>query len=195
MRTRRGPRHVGHRLRAVHDEVDQHLLQLHAIAAHRRRRRREFDPHVDAMPLQFAPHQFDRLLDDLVQIERRGKRGRAFSPSTRIRWMTSLARFASRIICVIDCFASARSGRRAVQPAQRGIAARDDRRDRLRDLVRDRRGQFAEHRDARHVREFGGRARERFLRELGLGDVHQRADVLDARPLAATRDARRNART
>ena len=47
--------------------------------------------------------------------------------------------------------------------------------------MRDRSGQFTEHRDLRHVREFRGGARKRLLSDLRFRDVHQFPDVIESR--------------
>ena len=80
-----------HGLDGVDYQIDDHLLQLDPIAKHRRQRRRELQPQRRSMPKGFALHQADRVIDHIVDVERRLS-GSAFFESARILWMTSLAR-------------------------------------------------------------------------------------------------------
>ena len=60
----------GHGFHAVDDKIDDHLLKLDAITAHRRQSRREIKPHGDLMPQRVVSHERERLLDHLVDVER-----------------------------------------------------------------------------------------------------------------------------
>ena len=80
--------------------------------------------------------------------------GSAFRMSARIRAITSLARFPSRIMRLTASRASSRSGRLAAEPAQAGIAVGDDAGERLIDFVGDRGRQLSQRHHPRDVREF-----------------------------------------
>src|SRR6266702_1138859 len=67
----RPSRDARHRLHAVHHEVDDDLLQLHAVGTHLRRRTRVIGIHFDTVPIQFASHRFDGFSHYSVQIEYR----------------------------------------------------------------------------------------------------------------------------
>ena len=73
--------------------------------------------------------------------------------------------------------ASARLGGVVGEPSEAGFAIGDDGREWLIDLMGNRGGQFAECGDARHMSKLGLRALQRLLRQLGVGHVHQRADI------------------
>ena len=62
-------RHFGHGVHAVEDEVEQHLLQMHAVAAHREQHVRDFDaqPHLAARRIRL--HQDQDLVDQLRDVE------------------------------------------------------------------------------------------------------------------------------
>jgi hypothetical protein len=61
-----------HRIHRVHDQVEQHLLQLDRIACRRGQHGRQID--FDASPAadQFAVEQSDRRIDETVDIDRLG---------------------------------------------------------------------------------------------------------------------------
>nr|GFD50614.1 hypothetical protein [Tanacetum cinerariifolium] len=61
--------HSGHGLHGVHQQIDDHLLQLHLVTLdpHRLAGGREIE--VDAMPQHLPAHQRDRLQQDILQVD------------------------------------------------------------------------------------------------------------------------------
>src|SRR6516164_5910653 len=58
--------HVRHGLHPVHCEIDDDLLQLDSIAAHRERAPFEFELRSNPMPKRLVPQEHNGLFDDLV---------------------------------------------------------------------------------------------------------------------------------
>lgn len=135
-------RNAEHRFRAVHQQADHGLLQLHAIAVHRRRQRQPFDA-------QAHLHHVERTFDDLGRFAQRiGKiehrEDRRFLPSLRAQRADDGARTHRACTDVREHLARGVDIRRAaVEPLQPRAGGRVDRRNRLGDFVHDRRGQFS----------------------------------------------------
>src|SRR4029453_6327024 len=60
---------IAHRLGCVHDQIEDYLLQLDAIAVHGRQARRELCLQRDTMPQHFASAQGDDSEDGFIQAE------------------------------------------------------------------------------------------------------------------------------
>ena len=141
-----------HRIAAVHHEVEQHLLQLVAVAADRRQRIGQLggDRHVAVQ--QVAAHQAQRFLDHVVDVQR-WCCDCSLRSIERSRWIT-----ASRTVVALhdvgQDLGKLVDARRALrQKALRRLRIAQDGRQRLVQLVGQRSGQLAQHRHPRQVRE------------------------------------------
>ncbi len=65
---------LGHRLRRVREEVQDHLLQAVLIAQHVRKRGAQVAVHFHALQLEVVFHQLQRPLDHVVQVDGRALR-------------------------------------------------------------------------------------------------------------------------
>jgi hypothetical protein len=166
-----------HRLRGVQEQVQDDLLELHAVARDGRKFLREFRPQDHPAPLEFAAGQRDHLPRGLVQVHRLRRRGllreERAQPGDHVGRAVAVADRAPRGLArAVDV------RRIGGQHAQAGAGVGDDARQRLVDLVRDRGGQGPEGRDPGHVGELRPRPAERLFREPSIRHVLDRADVL-----------------
>ena len=60
----------GHCLHPVHDKIDENLLDLDSIATNGRKRRAEVLVQRDALVAKLALHEPNRVLDQLIEIQR-----------------------------------------------------------------------------------------------------------------------------
>ncbi|EEF22940.1 conserved hypothetical protein, partial [Ricinus communis] len=167
---------AGHGLDRVHQQVDEHLLQLHAVAVHRRQVRRQAQHQRHVMVIQLAPHHVDALLHHRLQVQR-GVGGVA-AARQRADALDDAGGAGAGLEDAGDGglgLVQFRPG--AVQPAQAGLAVGRYRRQRLIDLVRDRRRQFAQHGHPGGVRQLHLRAVQRLLGQHRRRNVGQRAEV------------------
>src|SRR5205823_8225063 len=58
-----------HGLHAIHQEIDDHLLQLDSIAVHQGQSRGKLEPHRHSVTVRFRTHERDCLLEDVADIE------------------------------------------------------------------------------------------------------------------------------
>lgn len=68
--TERMAHHAAHGVQAVHDEIQDHLLELDTVGVHGRQPGREVEDHFHTSHDGVAVHQQDDVLDDGVEIER-----------------------------------------------------------------------------------------------------------------------------
>src|SRR5256885_14391729 len=83
-----------HGVDAVHDQVDQDLLQLHRVSAHAGQISGKIGPQGNAVPGHLIAKQNGDLLNNLINIHCNSL-GRLFCKSARILEMTALARVPS----------------------------------------------------------------------------------------------------
>ncbi len=86
-----------HRLDPVEKQVENHLLQLHAIARHGRQILTQIRLHGDAPSRRLSAQEVEHLADDLIQVEVDFLDG-ACLKSARMRRTTSPASLPSRTI-------------------------------------------------------------------------------------------------
>ena len=144
----------GHRLRGVHHQVEHHLLELDAVALDRpagaaQARQRISTPRVIRSPCA--------MLSTSRTSSLASSGCNCVSPrlnSARSRWITSPARWSAEMMSSQD-LAPASPGRRSLLARKccAACALRQDRGERLVQLVGDAAGELAEHRHARKVRE------------------------------------------
>src|SRR6476659_9897482 len=76
-------RNIGHGFDAVQDEVDDDLLQLHAVTEDRVKARIKVEPQLHPIIKHLALHQADDVMDQIVDIERSILRVGLFGQSTQ----------------------------------------------------------------------------------------------------------------
>src|SRR6266436_3083110 len=177
-----------HSLQGVHKQVQYYLLQLDAIARDRREVVGKVHPHSDSLSLNFITRQRNQFSCGLIQIHRIGY-GALFGKK-RVQSRNHVRRtvaIADRSPC---SFARAVDVWRVVgQQTQAGTGVGDDARERLIDLVRNRRRQRSKGRDAGNVCELRSDLTECVLRASASRHVLNRADVLDLTLLVPDRAA------
>ena len=162
-----------HGIARVEYQVEQDLLQLHAIAAHLRQRRRQLRRDRHSTPDQIAVNQVEHFLDDHVDVE--GLRLRRSRPHQRTHPMYHLARTAACRNDVAKHVAHLCDvRRRQAEQAQPRLRVGDDRRQRLVQLVRQGPREFADRHDAAGVRKFLSKSKGLELRHLDTGHVGMR---------------------
>ena len=136
---------LGHRIQGVADEVEHHLLQLNAIAAHSGKIVGELQSKLDIVTSQVTRRESDDFSRGVVQVERlehelllAEQRAQA---SDHFRRAIAIAKRAPRRLA-----RAINVGRRGIQHPHAGAGVRDDARQRLIHFVRDRSGQRAESR-------------------------------------------------
>jgi hypothetical protein len=142
--------HRRHGFHAVDEEIDDHLLQLDSIPAHREQARREFEPNRNSVPKRVMPQERDRLSDDLVDVQ---------ADHLRVDLLRELANPANHLIGamgVVDNLPDRGAhffdlGRLAAEPPQAGSRVGYDGAERLIHFMRDRRGHLSEHGHARDM--------------------------------------------
>ena len=160
-----------HGFQPVQHQIEHDLLQLHPIAEHARQVRAELRPQSRARPPRFSLGQCDDLSNDLIDVQRLLLGRRAAREGANPR--DDVARTAA--VAAIACNpsrTSSRFGDSRSQKAQAGVRIDDDARERLVDLMRDRRRHFAQRRHAADMCELGLRLTQRLLRALLLRHVH-----------------------
>ena len=168
-----------HRFHAVHDEIEDHLLQLDAVAEHLAQGRGEFHPQRHSVAGQLVMQQRNDLVDDFIDIERRPLiDGLVDQPADALDHL-------ARPVAVLDdgLHRAARLvqvGRVAVEPALTGCGVGDDGGQRLVHLMGDRGGEFPQCRHARNMRKFRLRLMQSFFGSLSRGDIRHRSDKFDA---------------
>ena len=120
----------GHGLGAVDDEIDDHLLQLDAIALHRRQLRRKLQPHRRMVGDHFALHEGDHIADDLVYFEPDHLR------TALLGEIANAVDHVARAVCATDNSGEGIARLSNVwsvtaQPSEAGLSVEDDRRQRL----------------------------------------------------------------
>src|SRR3954453_23499218 len=161
-----------HGLDAVDRQIHDDLLQLNPVGEHHRQRGRELEPQAHPIVEQLSLNQQDQLLDDVVEIEQ-GPLWNGFlqEPS---QTPNNLARPHPIADHALQCSADLLQLRRPIgEPPQASLAIGDDSRKRLVPLVRDRRSQFTQCRQARHMSQFRLGLLQRFLGPIAFGDVHE----------------------
>ena len=141
-----------HRFNPVDDEVEDDLLQLDPVGEDRGKGRGEFQPQRHAVAEQLMLHEADDLVDDFIDVERRFPIGGLVHERA-----DALDHFARPIAVLDDRLQGAarfvQVGRVAVEPAQACGGVGDDGGERLVHFMGDRRGEFAQRRHARDMRE------------------------------------------
>ncbi|MNL01015.1 hypothetical protein D3C87_1214680 [compost metagenome] len=145
---------AAHRLQRVDDQVEQHLLQFDTIALDVRQAVRQRRLHRGQALGGFATGQFHHLADCRVHVHRllAGRRlldQLADAPEHIARPVGVLDDAGQRLPHLVDI------GRLRAQPAQPGLGVGHRRRNRLVDLVRDRRRQLSHGRHPVGVRQLG----------------------------------------
>src|SRR3954471_6372887 len=161
-----------HGLDAVDRQIHDHLLQLDPVAEHHRQRGRELKPQAHPIVEQFSLNQQDQLLDDVVEVEQ----GPLWSTLLQQPSQTpnDLARPHPIADHALYCSADLLQLRRPIgEPPQASLAIGDNSRKRLVHLVRDRRSQFTQCRQARHMSQLRLGLLQRLLGPIALGDVHE----------------------
>ena len=143
---------VAHRLAGVHQQVQQHLLQLDAIAVNRRQPAREALDHGDMLLEELATHQNQHLGEQRGDVERLKRASTPASTSCADRRITSPALMSSATMSLTISRSSATSGRLLPQQTLGRLRVTEDGRHRLIQLVRERAGELAQDRYARQVR-------------------------------------------
>ena len=145
-------RRPAHRIARVHDQVQDHLLQLHAVPGDQRHRLAQPGADDDAAMLQVGAHQLEHLADDVVDRQRL----RSVPPFlTRLR-TRSITSPRAQIVLRDVLKNLAQLGRRGTvgfQQMLRGARVREDRGEWLLHLVRQGGRQLAHDRDPSQVRE------------------------------------------
>ncbi len=143
----------GHCIARVHHEIEQHLLKLHSVAEDWRQDRREVRLDGDALIQQIAADELKHLLHDLIHIERLALhlalfQKRAQAPDDLAGMLVGVHDVAQNFLqlCAVDL--------RTREEALRRLRIAEDCGQRLVEFVRERAGQFAEHRHAREMGQF-----------------------------------------
>ena len=132
-----------HRLAGVDDQIDDDLLQLHAIGTDLSAKRAQLDCRIDPVLDQFKADQAQGLADDVVErfiaaqrvaLARQGQNAAGDLAG-------SMGAGDDPLQCLV-CFDQI--GLRAAQPVTAGFAAAADRRQRLIDFMGDGRSQFTQ---------------------------------------------------
>src|SRR2546427_6107102 len=166
------------RLDAVHQQIEDALLQLDPIALDRRQCRGQLGPEQHAVLARLAVHQRGNLLGDLVDVQRGLVAVRLLHQRTDPpdHLASALSREDDLLHGGTHFF---QIRRRPLEPVQASMTVGHDRGQRLVHLVGNGGGQLAHRHDARHMRELRLRQRERLLRLLSFGDVlHDAEDEL-----------------
>ena len=125
-----------HRIGGIQDEIEQHLLQLHAPAVDDGQRRREIGAGRDMADQQFGAQQIERLPNQLVEVE--GIRLHVAAPVQRSQAANDLRR---PVVVGHDIVAdSPELGEIDLLPGEhfpRGLGIAEDRGERLVQLMRD----------------------------------------------------------
>jgi hypothetical protein len=157
-------------MNGIDDKIDDDLCELDSVAEHRRRGRLKIQPERNMVVQHLAFHERDDVCDNVVQGE--NGVGRVALPCQGAKAGDDFAGPSAVGDRPLDGLAHLfEVGLVPQQPAQAGLAIRHDRRERLVDLMRNRRGQFAQGADARDVFELATRVMQRVLRLLLHRDV------------------------
>jgi xylulose-5-phosphate/fructose-6-phosphate phosphoketolase len=160
----------GHCINAVHDQVENHLLQLHAVTHDERKVRAQLPADQCTLCLQIVACERQDLVDDLIDSELQ-----------MLRWLAVCKRtnpfdYVACPIRVTDYAIQRLLGAGEIltvfQPALTSIAAGGNGGQRLIDFVRDRCPQLSNCRHASNPCELGLRLPQGFLRPLPTCDIH-----------------------
>ena len=172
-----------HGLDRIHDQVEEHLLQLDPVARHARQRPVELRPPRDAVAARLVLRQREHFQELLVDVQA------VLAHHLALRQRADARDDVARALAVGRDVVERRPrfrdvGRIGGEPARARAGAGDHPPQGLADLVGDRGGQLAERRQPRHVRELRSGRLQRMvlvpqplLRELALGDVARQRQV------------------
>ena len=170
-----GGRHRRHRVAAVHQEVEDHLLELDAVAAYGREIGRELRAHGHAVVREVASHDLQDLPHQLGDVE-----GIAMhldvlqhEPQT-LDHLTGAPVLIHDVLQDLACLVHVRLA--PGQEALDGLSVAEDRRQGLVQLVGERPRQLADRRDAGEVRELAVLLEKALLRILERRDVERDAE-------------------
>jgi hypothetical protein len=180
---------AAHRVHGVHDQVQQHLLELHAIAENEREVCRHVGSNRDTSRGRLGARQRHDLVHQVREpdwdpIRRRSLRHGAHALDHGARSLGIAIDVRERRPQLLHVGALVR------QEGETRAGIVDDGRERLVHLVRDRRGQLAERGDARHVGERRLRLIQRLLGSLAFAQVDDRDEARSRSP--TTRAAARS---
>ena len=146
--------HVHHRVRRVAEQIQDDLLELNAVAGDERETLGELGMEDHVMSVQVARRQRNDLARGLVQIERFERElllaEECAQPRNHVGGAIAVA---NRTSCGLACTGDI--GRHAIQHSKARAGVGDDARERLVDLVSDRRRQCAERGHPRHMGKLG----------------------------------------
>src|SRR6185369_10358745 len=162
---------VAHGVAGVENQVQHDLLQLHAIAPYQWKPRRQTSGHRDSAAKQVATKDLDDVVDHVVQRELPGVVPPIGKPAAKFAQHASGTPAVGDDICEddINFGAVVSAAARAETPGSLGVPK--DRRERLTELVRQRRRQHAHRHDATGMRELLAHAKRLGLLVLSPADV------------------------
>jgi hypothetical protein len=165
----------GHGFNRIHDQVQQHLLQMNPVTEDQPIVGARFGAKHNAMPLKLTLREHQHIPDSIIDVElrwlRRGVPSERPKISKHISRSLGLAHHArERIAHFVDI------GLAPVQPAQTSFAVRHDRAEWLVDLLRKQASELAHRRQPGDAGELRPGTSQRLLDASTLGDVHNRTD-------------------
>ena len=141
-----------HRFAGIHEQVQHHLLHLHAIGEHRGQYRSRAAPGNDIARDEFTVHQVEGFAHQVVEFD-----GCVLRVALAQQGPQALDDLRGAFIVLHDILQDfdelSRACRTLLQHAERRLGVAEDRGERLFELVRERARQLTEHRGARQVRE------------------------------------------
>jgi len=151
---------LAHGVACIQNQVQHDLLQLHAIAPYQWKPRRQTSGHRDSAAKQVATKDLDDVVDHVVQRELPGVVPPIGKPAAKFAQHASGTPAVGDDICEddINFGAVVSAAARAETPGSLGVPK--DRRERLTELVRQRRRQHAHRHDATGMRELLAHATE-----------------------------------
>ena len=168
---------AAHCLDGVDDEVQDHLLQLDAIAVNERQTVRELRPHRNAVLHRFAAGELNHFADRRVEVHAvlLGRRLPHEGTDAGDNVAGSLAGLNDTIERLPHLLEIRRP---SLQPAQSGLGVGDRCGDRLFDFMSDRGCELAHGGDAVRVRQLHLHLAQRLFGPLALGQIEYETDAL-----------------
>src|SRR5690606_18556598 len=161
-----------HRVHRVQEKTEQHLLKANAIGSDRRQRVLELRLDQDAPTLCLTAEEAQRVVRDVVHVERmEQKRALAHEPADPLDDVGGPASRADDVAQYLAEHPAHGAAVAALEHTESGAGIADDGRQRLCDLVPDRRGEPPDEHEAGRVRQLLARGSELRLRVPQLRDV------------------------